>query len=111
MESSDLALRAAEEALTAAKSANFQAKAALKAIKECSASGGEIQIDLKKNKCETCRKKKCLHGELLQEALCKDPSGFIVRAVGDSWTSKYMGKIGKIISCNQSKKQNTRRTW
>ena len=105
VESSDLALRAAEEALTAAKSANFQAKAALKAIKEFSASGGEIQIDLKKNKCETCRKKKCLHGELLQEALCKDPSGFIVRAIGDSWTSKYMGKVGKIISCNQSKKQ------
>ena len=105
VESSDLALRAAEEALTAAKSANSQANAALRAVKEFSAGGGETRIDVKKNKCETCRKKKCLHGELLQESLCKDPSGFIVRAIGDSWTSKYMGRVGKIISCNQSKKQ------
>lgn len=100
VESSDLALRAAEEALTTAKAANTQAKAALKAVKEFSA-GGEV----KRSKCETCRKKKCLHGELLQESLCKDPSGFIVRAVGESWTAKHLGKIGKIISCNQSKKQ------
>ena len=100
VETSDLALRAAEEALTAARAANTQAKAALKAVKEFSA-GGEV----KRSKCETCRKKKCLHGELLQESLCKDPSGFVVRAVGESWTAKYLGKIGKIISCNQSKKQ------
>ena len=100
-------LRAAEEALTAARAANTQAKAALKAVKEFSAAGGggEIQIEKKRNKCETCRKKNCLHGELLQESLCKDPSGFIVRAIGESWTVKYMGKIGRIISCNQTKKQ------
>ena len=55
VESSDLALRAAEEALTTAKAANTQAKAALKAVKEFSA-GGEV----KRSKCETCRKKKCL---------------------------------------------------
>lgn len=106
VESSDLALRAAEEALTAARAANTQAKAALKAVKEFSAGGGgEIQMEGKRNKCETCRKKNCLHGELLQESLCKDPSGFILRAIGESWTAKYLGKIGRVISCNQTKKQ------
>jgi len=106
VESSDLALRAAEEALTAARAANTQAKAALKAVKEFSAGGEiEIQTEHKRAKCETCRKKRCLHGELLQESLCKDPSGYIVRAIGESWTAKYLGKIGKIISCNQSKQQ------
>jgi len=107
VESSDLALRAAEEALTAARAANTQAKAALKAVKEFSAAGGggEIQIEKKRNKCETCRKKNCLHGELLQESLCKDPSGFIVRAIGESWNAKYLGNIGRIISVNQTKQQ------
>ena len=106
VESSDEALRAAENALAAARFANSQAKTVLRAVQEFSAGGGGGGSRTEqKNKCDTCKKKKCLHGELLQEFLFKDPSGLIVRAIGDSWTSKYIGKIGKIVSCNQSKKQ------
>ena len=111
---SEKALLAAEEALAAARIANAQAKAAFEAVDSYMGTGGRVKENgnlhleehrIQNAKCSNCKWSPCLHGKVLTKSYKKLP-GVVVRAIGESWSSKQLGLVGKVISVNQSK-QNT----
>ena len=111
---SEKALLAAEEALAAARIANAQAKAAFEAVDSYMGTGGIVKENgnlhleehrIQNAKCSNCKWSPCLHGKVLTKSYKKLP-GVVVRAIGESWSSKQLGLVGKVISVNQSK-QNT----
>ena len=114
---SEKALVAAEEALAAARVANAQAKAAFEAVDSYMGhmgTGGRVtenrnqhleEHKIQNAKCYNCKWSPCLHGKVLTKSYKKLP-GVVVRAIGESWSSKHLGLVGKVISVNQSK-QNT----
>ena len=105
LEMSEAALKAAEEAVAAAKIAKIHAQAAFSAVKIA------LEVDERKKekeeRCGNCKKKMslCLHEQSLVESF-KNPEGMRVQASGDSWSSKFLGKTGTIVSTKQTKVHN-----
>ena len=104
LDASTDALKAAEEALAAAKIANIHAQAAYDAF--C-VSGyiPPFAIDGHKKKeeeCANCKQSVCLHGRPLTESLIKNPVGLRVMTHGDSWKEEQKEMIGTIQSVKKS---------
>ena len=106
LDASTDALKAAEEALAAAKIANVHARAAYDAF--C-ASGYIPPFAIKDNKkkeekCTNCKYKlvSCLQGKPLTETLIKDLVGVRVMSSGDSWKDKQKNMIGTIQSVKKA---------
>lgn len=106
LDASTDALKAAEEALAAAKIANINAKAAYDAF--C-VSGYIPPFTIeaeghkkKEEKCANCKQSVCLHGKPLTESLIKNPVGLRIMTHGDSWKEEQKKMIGTVQSINKS---------
>ena len=92
------ALKAAEEALAAAKIANIHARAAYDAFCVSGCVPPFSTENKKEEKCKNCKRtpSSCLHGKPLTESLINNQVGLRVMSNGDSWKEEQRKMIGTI---------------